>query len=67
MPPTLDHVNPTPDDRAVPERSLAEINADIRCLFARAEGRLSDAERIRHATLLGEWASAIRASVVPAA
>ncbi|ARE72843.1 hypothetical protein ACFVZ8_35390 [Streptomyces sp. NPDC059558] len=60
-------MNPTPDDRAVPERSLAEINADIRCLFARAEGRLSDAERIRHATLLGEWASAIRASVVPAA
>ncbi|MEV7562207.1 hypothetical protein ACGFYY_21700 [Streptomyces sp. NPDC048331] len=51
----------------MPERSLAEINADIRRLFARAEGRLSDAERIRHATLLGEWASAIRASVVPAA
>lgn len=66
-PPTLDHVSPTSDDHLVPERSLAEINADIRCLFARAEGRLSDAERIRHALLLGEWASAIRASVVPAA
>ncbi|MER6450061.1 hypothetical protein DEJ51_33505 [Streptomyces venezuelae] len=62
-------MSPTSDDHAVPERerSLAEINADIRCLFARAEGRLSDAERIRHAVLLGEWASAIRASVVPAA
>ncbi|CAM5579627.1 hypothetical protein [Streptomyces avidinii] len=60
-------MNPTPHDHPVPERSLAEINADIRCLFARADGRLSDAERIRHAALLGEWASAIRASVVPAA
>uniref|UniRef100_A0AAU2K2Z8 Uncharacterized protein n=1 Tax=Streptomyces sp. NBC_00049 TaxID=2903617 RepID=A0AAU2K2Z8_9ACTN len=65
-------MSPTPDTHSVdtpcaPERSLAEINADIRCLFARAEGRLSDAERIRHATLLGEWAEAIRASVVPAA
>ncbi|MFD3538986.1 hypothetical protein ACFWUQ_05740 [Streptomyces sp. NPDC058662] len=49
------------------DRPLAEINADIRGLFARAEGRLSDAERIRHATLLLEWAAAIRASVVPAA
>ncbi|MGW7332560.1 hypothetical protein ACWGIU_28990 [Streptomyces sp. NPDC054840] len=62
-------MSPTSDDQLVPvpERSLADINADIRRLFARAEGRLSDAERIRHAALLGEWASAIRASVVPAA
>ncbi|MFE9929217.1 hypothetical protein [Streptomyces sp. NPDC005533] len=60
-------MSPTPDDHPAAERSLAEINADIRCLFARAEGRLSDAERIRHATLLQEWAAAIRASVVPAA
>ncbi|KJY16116.1 hypothetical protein VR43_35800 [Streptomyces sp. NRRL S-104] len=65
--PTLDHVSPTPDDQPAPERSLAEINADIRCLFARAEGRLSDAERIRHAALLQEWAAAMRACVVPAA
>ncbi|THA86906.1 hypothetical protein [Streptomyces sp. A0592] len=60
-------MSPTPDDRQAPERTLAEINADIRCLFARAEGRLSDAERIRHAGLLQEWAAAMRASVVPAA
>lgn len=59
-------MSPTPDTTA-PERPLAEINADIRCLFARAEGRLSEAERVRHATLLQEWAAAIRASVVPAA
>ncbi|AQT75997.1 MULTISPECIES: hypothetical protein [Streptomyces] len=60
-------MSPTPEDRPTPERTLAEINADIRCLFARAEGRLSDAERIRHAALLQEWAAAVRASVVPAA
>ncbi|MBZ9600029.1 MULTISPECIES: hypothetical protein [Streptomyces] len=59
-------MSPTPDDFA-PERSLAEINADIRCLFARAEGRLTDTERVRHAALLQEWATAVRASVVPAA
>ncbi|MBT2540217.1 hypothetical protein J7E99_05760 [Streptomyces sp. ISL-44] len=59
-------MSPTPDDLA-PERPLAEINSDIRGLFARAEGRLSDAERVRHAMLLAEWAAAIRASVVPAA
>ncbi|OKK22950.1 hypothetical protein AMK16_02635 [Streptomyces sp. CB00455] len=58
--------DPTPAGQA-PERPLAEINADIRCLFARAEGRLTDAERLRHALLLAEWAAAIRASVVPAA
>ncbi|MDX3539444.1 hypothetical protein PV721_35010 [Streptomyces sp. MB09-01] len=60
-------MSPTPDDQSTAERTLAGINADIRCLFARAEGRLSDAERIRHAVLLQEWAAAIRASVVPAA
>ncbi|MFF9978200.1 hypothetical protein [Streptomyces erythrochromogenes] len=60
-------MSPTPDNCPAAERTLAEINADIRCLFARAEGRLSDAERIRHAALLQEWAAAVRASVVPAA
>ncbi|MEV7520061.1 hypothetical protein [Streptomyces sp. NPDC091371] len=62
-------MSPTPDTgtHPVPERPLSEINADIRRLFARAEGRLSDAERVRHAYLLEEWAAAIRASVVPAA
>ncbi|MFD9725825.1 MULTISPECIES: hypothetical protein [unclassified Streptomyces] len=62
-------MSPTPesDARPVPERPLSEINADIRGLFARAEGRLTDAERVRHASLLQEWAQAIRASVVPAA
>ncbi|MFD9406408.1 hypothetical protein ACFWBN_05185 [Streptomyces sp. NPDC059989] len=62
-------MSPTPEtpDSQAPERPLAEINADIRGLFARAEGRLSDAERVRHAALLEEWAAAIKASVVPAA
>ncbi|WP_329376263.1 hypothetical protein OG625_01860 [Streptomyces sp. NBC_01351] len=62
-------MRPTPDTEThpAPERPLAEINADIRGLFARADGRLSDAERVRHASLLQEWAAAIRASVVPAA
>lgn len=55
----------TPDP--VTDRPLADINADIRGLFARAEGRLTDAERVRHAALLQEWAAAIRACVVPAA
>ncbi|MFD7096319.1 hypothetical protein [Streptomyces xanthophaeus] len=59
-------MSPTPD-HSVPGRPLAEINSDIRGLFARAQGRLSDAERVRHAVLLQEWAAAIRASVVPAA
>ncbi|WP_411104010.1 hypothetical protein [Streptomyces sp. cmx-4-9] len=59
-------MSPTPDPSA-PERTLSEINADIRGLFARAGGRLTDAERVRHAGLLLEWAAAIRASVVPAA
>ncbi|MET9319341.1 hypothetical protein ABZX75_03940 [Streptomyces sp. NPDC003038] len=54
-------------DHATGERPLSEINADIRGLFARAAGRLSDAERVRHAALLQEWAAAIKASVVPAA
>ncbi|MFC9292842.1 hypothetical protein ACFTWH_29915 [Streptomyces sp. NPDC057011] len=58
---------PQVPDSDTPERPLAEINADIRGLFARAEGRLSDAERVRHAALLEEWAAAIKASVVPAA
>ncbi|MFD3545489.1 hypothetical protein ACFWUW_07690 [Streptomyces sp. NPDC058655] len=59
-------MSPTPD-QPVPDRPLAEINTDIRGLFARAEGRLSDAERVRHAALLEEWAAAIKASVVTAA
>ncbi|MFF4318196.1 hypothetical protein [Streptomyces sp. NPDC001568] len=59
-------MSPTPDSTTA-GRPLSDINADIRCLFARAEGRLRDDERVRHAALLEEWASAIRASVVTAA
>ncbi|MFG2196409.1 hypothetical protein [Streptomyces sp. NPDC048639] len=48
--------------------SAAELNARIRDLWARADGRtLSPAQREEYARLIVQWAAAERRDVVPAA
>lgn len=59
MPPT------SPRDGSV--RSAAELNEEIRALWARAGGTLSAEERQAYAALIVAWADAIRAEVVEAA
>jgi len=48
-------------------RSVADINDDIRDLWARARGPLTTEERRRYSELLVEYAAAVRARIVPAA
>jgi hypothetical protein len=48
-------------------RSPAEVNEDIRALWARSGNVLSPAARQEYARLLVEWAAAVRADVVEAA
>ncbi|MDI3385242.1 hypothetical protein QIS99_03275 [Streptomyces sp. B-S-A8] len=47
--------------------SAAEINAQIRKLWSRADGRLSDDQRREYARLVTLWATAVRDEVVEAA
>lgn len=57
---------PTPAD-GTPVRSPAEVNEDIRALWARSGNVLSPEGRQEYARLLVEWAAAVRADVVEAA
>ena len=52
---------------SAPSRSAADVNAEIRALWARAGSALSAAEQERYQRLLVEWAAAVRADVVEAA
>ncbi|MFJ3088993.1 hypothetical protein [Streptomyces sp. NPDC086838] len=47
-------------------RSLAEVNADIRALWARG-GRLTPEGRRTYERLLAEWAAVVQRDVVEAA
>lgn len=49
--------NPSPGSA----RSAAVVNAEIRALWLRAGGRLSEVERAVYAELVVEWAAAVRA------
>ncbi|CAL9390304.1 hypothetical protein [Streptomyces griseomycini] len=48
-------------------RSAAEVNEQIRALWLRAGGSLSDRERETYELLVVEWAAAVRDEVVEAA
>ncbi|GAA1011054.1 MULTISPECIES: hypothetical protein [Streptomyces] len=48
-------------------RSAAELNEQIRSLWLRSGGSLSDQERAEYALLVVEWAAAVRGQVVEAA
>ncbi|NBE50786.1 hypothetical protein [Streptomyces boluensis] len=47
--------------------SAAEINAQIRELWSRTDGRLSEDQRREYARLVTLWAAAVRDGVVEAA
>lgn len=47
--------------------SAAEINAQIRELWSRADGRLSEDQRREYERLVTLWAAAVRSAVVEAA
>ena len=48
-------------------RSAAEVNEQIRALWMRAGGTLSEQERAEYELLVVEWAAAIRRDVIEAA
>ncbi|GGZ42251.1 hypothetical protein [Streptomyces poonensis] len=48
-------------------RSAAAVNEQIRALWKRAGGSLSDQERAEYELLVVEWATAMRGEVVEAA
>lgn len=48
-------------------RSEADINADIRALWERAHGLLTDEQRAEYRRYLAEYADAVRTRIVPAA
>lgn len=48
-------------------RSVADINDDIRALWARAGGTLTAGEREEYGRLLGEYAAAVAARIMKAA
>jgi hypothetical protein len=52
---------------SAPSRSAADVNTEIRGLWARAGSALSAAEQEHYQRLLVEWAAAVRADVVKAA
>ncbi|MFM9372188.1 hypothetical protein [Streptomyces sp. Da 82-17] len=55
------------DERQGTTPSAAEINAQIRELWSRADGKLSDEQRGEYARLVTLWATAVRDEVVEAA
>jgi len=59
-------MSPTPESRGS-ARSAAELNEQIRGLWLRAGGTLSEAERMEYEQLLVEWTAAVRAEIVEAA
>jgi hypothetical protein len=48
-------------------RPVADINDDIRALWARARGVLNHEQRAEYEQLLGEYAAAVAARIVKAA
>ncbi|GAA2284835.1 hypothetical protein GCM10010145_56060 [Streptomyces ruber] len=50
-----------------PARSAAAVNEQIRALWTRTGGSLSDRERAEYETLVVEWAMAARGEVIEAA
>ncbi|MEU0831318.1 hypothetical protein [Streptomyces sp. NPDC005969] len=58
---------PIASSPATPVRSPAEVNADIRALWARSGAALSPEGRQEYERLLVEWEAAVRADVVEAA
>ena len=48
-------------------RSAAAVNEEIRALWRRTGGTLSEEDRAEYELLVVEWAAAIRGSVVEAA
>lgn len=48
-------------------RPAAEVNEEIRALWLRAGGSLSEQERAEYKRLVVEWAAAIRGEVIEAA
>ena len=48
-------------------RSAAVVNEEIRALWLRAGGVLTEEERREYEQLLGEWAEAVRRGVAEAA
>lgn len=48
-------------------RPAAEVNEEIRALWLRAKGSLSDRERAEYELLVVEWAAAMRGRVAEAA
>ncbi|MFG2372539.1 hypothetical protein ACGFY9_13810 [Streptomyces sp. NPDC048504] len=58
---------PTPDRQPGSVRSAAEVNEEIRALWSRTGGTLSEAERRGYEQLLVEWAATVQADVVRAA
>jgi hypothetical protein len=51
---------PPPDPSPGSVRSAACVNEEIRALWLRAGGRLTDGQRREYEQLLGEWAEAVR-------
>lgn len=48
-------------------RSVADINDDIRALWAKAGGTLTHEQRAEYGRLLGEYAAAVAARMIKAA
>ncbi|MEV0093854.1 hypothetical protein [Streptomyces sp. NPDC050738] len=48
-------------------RPASAVNAEIRALWSRAHGTLSEVEAVRYERLLVEWAAAVRADTDAAA
>jgi hypothetical protein len=59
----------SPDPQATPgsARSVADINDDIRNLWASARGALTPGQREEYGRLLAEYAAAVAARIVKAA
>lgn len=58
---------PDPQDDLGSVRSEADINQDIRALWARARGVLTPGQRDEYKRLLTEYAAAVAARIVKAA
>jgi len=56
-----------PDSGLGSARSAAVVNEEIRALWLRAGGTLTDGQRREYEALLAEWAAAVRAEVTTAA
>ena len=60
-------MSPDPENTPGSVRSVADINDDIRALWARASGVLTPGQREEYERLLREYAAAVAARIVKAA